>query len=248
MKNLKDRLNDFRPPEDWQADHWADKIDSYDPDYERILFPWLETLSPDMIHHYVRNLDASQGMTDRYVAFWLIDQPHLDQATARLLFWMLLDQFPYHGSSADLEDSEHGVPRLVEALSRLSSRLAAGRFASQELAVTASELEDHVKRHEQNRVFALDRDWDPANAPFEVPAEWSTPIAGRPPAVPAKFPSPEDPLIATFLMSSNMPTRKDMFRMAEKYDVIEGKDRMILWAAYAACAVFVCFLTFKTAF
>ena len=242
MNKRKEQLHDFRPPEDWQSDAWADKIDRFDPDYEKILVPWLKTLPPNMIHHYVRNLDPSQGMTDRYVAYWLIEQPNLDHATARLLFWKLLDQFPYHGTTEDLEDDEHGVPSLAKALTRLRARLQKGDFSSKSLAVTAAELEPYLKRHAQNGAHAVARGWDPANAPFAIADDWSTPIAGKPPAVPAVFPAPDDPLIATFLMSSNLPTRAEMFLMAEKYDVIEGTDRMILWGVYAACAVFVLYV------
>lgn len=247
MKNLQDRLDDFRPPKDWQSDIWEEKIAEFDPDYERVLVPWLETLSPDMIHHYVRGMDLSQGMTDRYVAYWIIDWPNLDHASARLLFWKLIDQHPYHGSSDDLEDDEHGVPELTKALLKLADRMHTGNFINAELAVTAAELENPLRRFAEMGTNALERNWDPGDAPFAISSEWSSPIAGRPPAVPTIFPAPKDPIVAAFLMSSNFPTRKEMYRLAEKYDVVEGSDRMILWTAYAACALLVGFTVFKIA-
>lgn len=241
MSKRKDQLKDFRPPKDWASERWHKQIMGFDPDYVEILIPWLETLSPDLIHHYIRNMDVSEGTTDRQVAFWLIDQPNLDRATARFLFWQLLDQFPYFGPSDQFDDEEHGVPALGEALKKLVARLKRNDFPATGLAVTRNELKRFLERHEQNRAFALKQGWTSSEAPFEFPEEWSRPIAEKAPSVPLRFPAPTEPLVAAYLMSSSMPTCKEMYKLAEKYDMPQSSDRFLVWGAWIVCVVFVVF-------
>lgn len=244
VRDLKTRAPHYGfKPKDVHPDR-SDDVD--EDDTLAIMQRWLPQLSHDQRLLWLRTVDPTVNGHGFNEVNWLATTDFIDRATAHLLFWTIMGQYPYASSQEDLDDWEHGVPEMERSLKTLADGIAKDKYISSGVGLKDKEIAPYRDRLEQQMQEAKDRHgWTVQDARFKIPPRLFAPIEGRVPEKPQHFPAPKDRTDAEAMLYLTSLGPKTFWEASETVDGLPINEKLIVWGAYALTGAFIAYLLFK---